>query len=374
MPAEATSVLLSRVLVAFTIELDNEHEARMARTWARPFKTSLVMWSNGLRFVSADGTTVGDLAALTAQDERALASIVGGMERWGYLTVDHDPADGHPGERPNFGTAKGIRSSTVLRPSITGEVAAREWMPLLDEIEQRWRQRMGDPIVDGLRAALLAIADPALPPFLPVLSARGLFSAPVLDRDAAAGAGVDDLASLLSRTLLRWTLEHESGATVALPIAANVLRVLGDEPVAVKDLPGLTSVAKEAVSMSLSWLSSSELAAVEPGPGGKGKVVVHTERGRAAQEEHVARQAQVEQDWARRFGVANVEELRRRLLEILTLPAGPDGPLTAGLVPPADGWRTKSPYRSMTEARVTDPAALPHHPMVLHRGGWPDGC
>ena len=34
-----------------------------------------------------------------------------------------------------------------------------------------------------------------------------------------------------------------------------------------------------------------------------------------------------------------------------------------GLEPYPDGWR----------AKVRRPEALPHYPMVLHRGGYPDG-
>jgi hypothetical protein len=38
-------------------------------------------------------------------------------------------------------------------------------------------------------------------------------------------------------------------------------------------------------------------------------------------------------------------------------------PLFRGLEPYPDGWR----------ASVGKPATLPHYPMVLHRGGFPDG-
>ena len=34
----------------------------------------------------------------------------------------------------------------------------------------------------------------------------------------------------------------------------------------------------------------------------------------------------------------------------------------------------QAPYLRQTTAVLDDPgAALPHYPMVLHRGGWPDG-
>jgi hypothetical protein len=46
------SALLSQALVAFTIEFDNEAEHQLhARTEARPFPVSLVIWYNCLRYV-----------------------------------------------------------------------------------------------------------------------------------------------------------------------------------------------------------------------------------------------------------------------------------------------------------------------------------
>ena len=38
-------------------------------------------------------------------------------------------------------------------------------------------------------------------------------------------------------------------------------------------------------------------------------------------------------------------------------------PLAAAIAPPSSGWRAK--------ARA--PETLPHHPVVSHRGGYPDG-
>jgi len=50
----------------------------------------------------------------------------------------------------------------------------------------------------------------------------------------------------------------------------------------------------------------------------------------------------------------------------LRVAASPDGgpcPLLAGLEPYPDNWR----------AAVPAPVMLPHYPMVLPRGGYPDG-
>jgi hypothetical protein len=48
--------------------------------------------------------------------------------------------------------------------------------------------------------------------------------------------------------------------------------------------------------------------------------------------------------------------------------------LPAGLGPPDGCWRAGRPYLAQTRRVLADPtAALPWNPMVLHRGGWPDG-
>jgi hypothetical protein len=56
--------------------------------------------------------------------------------------------------------------------------------------------------------------------------------------------------------------------------------------------------------------------------------------------------------------------------------AGPGGRprLSLGLRPYPGGWRARNPYLRQTTAVLDDPDdALPHYPMVLHRGVWPDG-
>ena len=49
--------------------------------------------------------------------------------------------------------------------------------------------------------------------------------------------------------------------------------------------------------------------------------------------------------------------------------------LSEGLHPYPDGWRARKRYVEQTNAVIDDPTGrLPHYPMVLHRGGWPDGA
>jgi hypothetical protein len=70
----------------------------------------------------------------------------------------------------------------------------------------------------------------------------------------------------------------------------------------------------------------------------------------------------VEGRWIERFG-ERIDGLRTALQAIVGDGTAEGSPLFAGLEPYAEGWR----------AMVRRPKTLPHFPMVLHRGGYPDG-
>lgn len=71
----------------------------------------------------------------------------------------------------------------------------------------------------------------------------------------------------------------------------------------------------------------------------------------------------IEERWRQRFGDAVVTELRLSLEPLVGDARSHDTPLFEGLEPYPGGWR----------APCGKPSALPHYPMVLHRGGYPDG-
>ncbi|MBW3588674.1 MAG: hypothetical protein KY429_04580 [Actinobacteria bacterium] len=62
MTGPSLATLLSQVLIAFTIEHDNEFERQMMASPYRPILVSMVMWSNFMRFVPAEGISVRDLS------------------------------------------------------------------------------------------------------------------------------------------------------------------------------------------------------------------------------------------------------------------------------------------------------------------------
>jgi DNA-binding MarR family transcriptional regulator len=149
-------------------------------------------------------------------------------------------------------------------------------------------------------------------------------------------------------------------------MSANVVRVLSTDGMPVRDLPTRSGVSKEAITAALGFLQRNGYAAVEPDPASGSKLVRLTARGLAAQEEHIRLVDEIERRWRKRFA-GDVDRLARVLIT--------GRQLALGLQPHPDGWRaTRNPYRARTQAVLADPAsALPRYPMVLHRGGYPDG-
>jgi methyltransferase (TIGR00027 family) len=363
--------LLSRALVAFTIEADNEAEHRLPHRTAThglspgappgaPWMVSLAMWASSLRHVPDAGITVAGLRRAARADTN-----LAGMRRWGYVTFDPEPTRGkQPAEH------------ALIRLTAPGRIARDGWAPLGDVVEQRWRDRFGAQATAGLRAALAAITadlDPGLPDCLPILG-HGLFSRLPAPGSRASSAPAPafpgppgeprppqppaPLWSLLSQPLLAFAIEYERGWPLSLAISDNVLRVLDADGVRTRDIPGLAGVSREAVAMAMGVLGKHALATEGPDPGGaRWRVTRLTGRGRQAQVAHADRVAAIEDAWRARFRANAVAALRAALASL------PEAGLLAGMAPYPDGWR----------AQVKPATALPHYPMVLHRGGCPDG-
>jgi hypothetical protein len=191
------SALLSQVLTAFTIELDNEFEHRMPHRTTMlgptpgarytPWLVSMVMWLNCMQFVDEKGISVGNLtkAARTATN-------LNGMARWGYLTIE--PVGG------------GTRGFVHAKPA--GLKAREVWKPLFAEIETRWQERFGEQTIKLLKERLSDVSGKIelnLPDCMPVLG-YGLFSGKSAYEMRSLKQNEDDhgpsLPVLLSRALL----------------------------------------------------------------------------------------------------------------------------------------------------------------------------
>jgi hypothetical protein len=359
------SALLSHALVAFTIELDNQAEHRLPHRTTNhgaasqgngAWLTSVAMFENCLRFVTDQPITVGELETLART-----GTNLDGMRRWGYITIDGTAEKIHHG-RPGPGA--------VLRATARGLQARQIWLPLPAVIEQRWTERFGAGPVGRLRQALLAVAgqlDPGLPDTLPILG-QVLFSRgpdPALPpRPEPPDLATLPLSALLARVLLAFALDYEAGSEVSLAVGANLLRVLREDGTRVRDLPLLTSISKEAVAWAMGVLIRARLAVEEPDPAAsRGKVARLTPRGALAQGLYLESLGAVEDRWRARFGAGTIAALRQPL-EALALGADGRPPLLfQALEPYPDNWR----------ASVRPPRTLPFYPVVLHRGGYPDG-
>jgi len=282
-----------------------------------------------MRFVGEQGVSVADLWRLARTKTN-----LNGMERWGYVTVSPKPP----------------RRTSVIRATAAGQKAQAVWRPLPEEIESRWRERFGGAEIDRLREALAGVVsrlDVALPDCLPILG-YGLTATYTSTEREERDCSRLSLLSLVSKLLMSFALEFDRVSTVSLAITANVLRVIGDAGVRVRDLPQLSGVSKESIAMALSFLGKRGCAVVGASAGVKG--VSLTAKGRHARDQYDTLLRVVETRW-------DLRDLRLAL-EPFSAEA-----LLRGLVPYPDGWR----------ASVARPHTLPFYPMVLHRGGYPDG-
>lgn len=234
-------------------------------------------------------------------------------------------------------------------------------------IEKRWQDRFGAQAMEKLRASLVALNSQLnldLPDCLPILG-YGLFSRWPEGRPRAAPATQVDLPlpSLLSRVLLAFAIEYERDSPWSLAIGANILGVLDEKGVRVHELPRISGVSKEAIAMAFSVLKKHGAVAVGADPAGRRiKVARLTEKGLALQEAYRRRLAMIHELWRSRFG-DGLQSLSDSLAPIAGDGTAQGSPLFAGLDPYPDGWRVDVPK----------PETLPHFPMVLHRGGFPDG-
>ena len=116
--------------------------------------------------------------------------------------------------------------------------------------------------------------------------------------------------------------------------------------------------------MSVGLLKRLGCVLVEGDPtASRGKVVRLTPKGLKAQDKYRRDLRETEEQWKDRFGEDNISSLRGFLEQLVGEATYQRSPLFQGLQPYPDGWR----------ASVRRPETLPHYPMVLHRGGFPDG-
>jgi hypothetical protein len=353
------STPLSQLLIAFTIEWDNELDSRIAAAdLGRRLPISMVMWSNFLRFVG-DGVTVGELPGASGIPKSRTLSTLGGLERWGYVYVTERPTGAAPrSKRDGYGSARALRPEWFVRPKPNGRRTQEVAPPLFGEIESRWKTRFGATAIRELREApapIVAQLDVELPEYLPIVGSSNGMRAEIEHRAGTPTA--PHLAALLSQVLLVYTLEFERRSELSLPLTANFVRILGENGLDVRDVPTAAGVSPEATSMALKFLTKTGYVTLDA------KLARLTSKGMDARAAAPELHADVER-------TLNTQRLRKAVAGVLDQREQ----LSVGLRPYPDGWRARKKYVEQTNAVIEDPTGrLPHYPMVLHRGGWPDG-
>jgi DNA-binding MarR family transcriptional regulator len=364
-PQLPLSTLLSQVLVAYTVEFDNLSELALPHHTTdahephpdTPWLVSYFCWANVLQYVGPDGLTVAALR----ERARTTHLLLEGLRRWRYLRVI--PAEGQALTKP-------IAATTLIRTTSHGRQAQDVWRALPAVMEERWRARLGDDAVERLHRALATVfvrlpIDP--PAFLPVVyptqNGRAEVAPPGPPSHAAASDAAD-LVTLLAGVLLAFTLDFEAESRLALAISANTLRVLSADSTRLRDLPRLTGVSKEANAMCTGFLVRRGGAVIEPDPAAtRGRVIRLTDKGVTARANAARTLDATEARWRTTFGAPALDALRAALVPLVGDGTLASSPLAAGLAPAPGNWR----------ASVRAPETLPHYPMVLHRGGFPDG-
>lgn len=355
------SSLLSQLLVAFTIEFDNEFEHQMPHRTAEnasntdpdaPWLVSMVMWSNFIQYVPEKGVLASELRRHWRMDRKTLVMWLTRLSKRGrYLRVQR--VDG----------SKANASDAMVSLTTAGRKARRIWHPLAAMIEHRWQERFGKNGIKDVRSSLEPMVQQfeiELPDYVPILG-YGLFSKgpepPVVRSGAQSKLG---LAALLSKALLMFAIEFEHDSQVSLAISANILRLAGDGPAAVRELPRQAGTSKEAVATALSFLEKQGYA-VRKTSTPRNKLLTLTPKGQHAYEIYTRLMQEIEERWRKSFGKDAVARLRKSLEQIIF---DQRDLLLFGLKPYPDGWRAGRPPLE----------SLPHYPMVLlHRGGYPDG-
>lgn len=356
--------MLSQLLVAFTIEFDNEFEHRTphrttdfspppvssSRSSGVPWLVSMPMWSLVLQFVPLEGIPVRELLPRVSLPKKLTQNLLVRLSKWwGYLTIE----------------------GGIVRPSSGGRKALEVWQPLTGGIEQRWRERFKETRIDRLRESLWAVVsqfDADLPDHMTLveygLKSQSPDSARSGPRDQRTFAATP-LPALLSKVLLTFTLDFERVSKLSLPICANILRPLrgndASEGVAARDVSALAGIAKDSVANSLKFLA--KLGCVKLSTVARAKVVLLTPKGELAREAHMQLVHAIEEQWRARFGADKLAALRQSLEEFVPEPATPGSRIFEGLKPYADCWRAMAPPLE----------ALPHQALITHRGGFPDG-
>lgn len=317
--------LLSRALVAFEQEYDQ------LAAGERP-APHLGVWANVLRVVPEAGLDLRDLGRRAILAKRAVRVVVRDLQAQGWL-------DAKP--------ATNVRGSKTLRLTALGRTARTAGERLAAQVERRWRRRFRSATIDGLRAALGAIADRIdveLPYYLtgygpgdgaitggsylpeepgpPRIPARGA-EWPVVPRHSTAAEM--PLFALLSIVLAHFALDYERERLGDLRGASTLLQHIDDEGTPLPRVrgQGVTGSGRSTPERHL-WV------VVERRKRGAATPLVYpSPKARRARDSYPHLVMAIERNWEARHGAAATTPLRTALAELgahfsRDLPSFPD--------------------------------------------------
>jgi hypothetical protein len=347
--------LVSQILVAFTVELDNEFERRMADAGYPGAGLSWNVYSRVMQFVTPGGITVENLAAHGSLKSNQFG--LGCLERWHFIVLD--PGDGAAPRRvlhrqsgremrDGWGSGRGIRKEWIVRATTKGRKAIELWPPLFDEIEARWRARFGETAIAKLRQTLADIVSK--------LDLRS--NGPSNDEEdesyplAFSMPGEGDANSLplpLLLAVLLYAFSVEFGAECRVPLAlcANAIRVLGEIPAPPSQIPYLTGASKEQVAIG--WRLKRFIEEKTDPHVPRGKLASLNPLGASVYKKYKRVVAEIESRWQEKFPV---KELRNSLEELLTAKDGERLRIIEGLTPPAGVARAGTPVAALGRRQV----------------------
>jgi hypothetical protein len=177
--------------------------------------------------------------------------------------------------------------------------------------------------------------------------------------EAPLGKG-SPLTALLSRPLCAFAYDYERHSPLSLAISANLLFALDQAGIRNRDLPQKTGVSKESIAMAMGILKKGGLVEIDSGAA---RITRLTHKGLAAQRNALQLLAEIEDRWVHHFGSTAIQRLRGALERLANQSQDGTPRLLQGLKPYPGTWRASLPAIQI----------LPRFPMVLHRGGHPDG-
>ena len=336
---------VSHLYTAFTVSCDNRFELSVPHrttghggTPGAPWLVSSSLWFRFLRHIPPHGEiSLSDLKHHAALPTNELKMWITRFESWwGYLRID--PA------------------TKMVRPTAGGRIALEAFPIALAETEAAWRKELGTPPIEAIAALTARLEETKpLPPCLSTLN-YGLYTTPNEHPDTSPAMGPYDnsLPALLAKFLYAFALDYERESFLALAVSANVLRLIPPQGVAVRTLPAASGIARGAMANALKLLLKSNSVTHYVTTEFTGKALRRTGRGNDSHALFEETIAAVETQWRKQFGTKLIDQLK-------ALPSAKH--LLAATKPQPGNWR----------ANVPAPTHLPWFPIILHRGGFPDG-